>query len=291
MTLQPVVTTLLKIIFAILNFLPLLINGLIILILGYLICVFIRWIVRFILRHIGFDQLIERVGITDAMGKLGVRIPLSTIIAQLIFFFLLLSFFSAAMSLIGFAAVADLLQSVLRFIPKVISAAIIVIFGSMLASFLGNTVTSLASNVNIAYDRALGKIIEYALVAFIIVLAISTLGVDTTILTTVLALIVASAGIAIALTFAFGARESARNVIAGFYVRQHFQPGQQVTYDTYSGTVRSTTGAYTVVEVTGETGEQNTIALPNALLLRRAVLSQGSALDTKPKTDEDETSS
>jgi hypothetical protein len=291
MTFQPVVTTLLKIITAILNFLPMLVNGLIILILGYLICVIIRWIVRFILRHIGFDQLIERAGITAAIGKLGIRTPLSTIIAQLIFFFLLLSFFSAAMSLIGFVEIAILLQSVLRFIPKFISAAIIVIFGSMLASFLGNTVTTLAGNVNIAYDRALGKIIEYSLLAFIIVLAISILGVDTTILTTVLALIVASAGIAIALTFAFGARESARNVIAGFYVRQHFQPGQQITFDTYSGTVRSTIGAYTILEVSAESGEQNTIALPNSLLIRRAVVSQGSSPDTKPKTVEDEPSS
>lgn len=159
-----------------------------------------------------------------------------------------------------------------------------IFFGSMLADFLGTAVTTLAGNVNIAYGRALGKIIEYALVAFVIVLAISTLGVDTTILTAVLALIVASAGIAIALTFAFGARESARNVIAGFYVRQHFQPGQQLTFDTYSGTVQSTKGAYTVLEVTAETGEPHTIALPNALLLQRAVLSQESPPDTLPSS-------
>jgi Conserved TM helix/Mechanosensitive ion channel len=290
MTFQPVVTTLTKIISAVLDFLPMFVNGIIILILGYLICVILRWIVRFILRHIGFDQLVDRAGITAAIGRLGVRTPLSTIIAQLIFFFLLLSFITAAMNLIGFVAIAELLQSVLRFIPKAISAAIIIIFGTMLASFVGNAVTTLARNVNIAYDRALGKISEYAIVAFVIVLAISTLGVDTTILTAVLSLIVASAGIAIALTFAFGARESARNVIAGFYVRQHFQPGQQLTFDTYSGAVRSTTGAYTLLEVTAETGEHNTIALPNALLLQRAVLSRELPPDTKPQTGE-ETSS
>jgi Conserved TM helix/Mechanosensitive ion channel len=290
MTFQPVVTTLIKIISAILNFLPMLVNGIIILILGYLICVIIRWIVRFILRHIGFDQLVERAGITAAIERLGVRTPLSTIIAQVIFFFLLLSFVTAAMNLIGFVAISELLQNVLRFIPKAISAAIIIIFGTMLASFVGNAVTTLAGNVNIAYDRALGNIIEYAIVAFVIVLAISTLGVDTTILTAVLSLIVASAGIAIALTFAFGARESARNVIAGFYVRQQFQPGQQLTFDTYSGTVRSTTGAYTLLEVTAETGEQHTIALPNALLLRQAVLSRELPPDTQPQNEE-ETSS
>ncbi len=171
----------------------------------------------------------------------------------------------------GLTAIADLAQSVLHFIPKAISAAVIVILGAMLARFLGSMVTSLARNVNITNSRALGKIIEYALVAFVIVLAISTLGVDTTILTTALTLVVASAGIAIALTFAFGARESALNVIAGFYVRQHFQPGQSLMFGTYDGIIRSTSGAYTILVVTGDTGEQSTVALPNALLLRRAV--------------------
>ncbi|HAG97652.1 MAG TPA: hypothetical protein DCL75_02005, partial [Ktedonobacter sp.] len=95
----------------------------------------------------------------------------------------------------------------------------------MLARFLGNTIAAVAANVNITY----GKIIEFAIVAFVVVLAVSTLGVDTTILTTSLTIIIASAGLAIALTFAFGSRESARNVIAGFYVRQNFQPGQRLT--------------------------------------------------------------
>ena len=127
-------------------------------------------------------------------------------------------------------------------------------------------------------------------VARSIVLAISILGVDTTILTAVLTLIVASAGIAKALTFAFGARESPCNVIAGFCVRQHFQPGQQLTFDTYRGTVGSTTGAYTVLEVTAETGEQHTIALRNALLLRRAVLSQELPPATTPQPEEEASS-
>ncbi len=87
MTFQPVVSTLFKILTDILDFLPMFVNGLLVLILGYLICVVIRWIVRFILRHIGFDQLVQRAGITTALESLGMRLPLSTVIAQLVFFF------------------------------------------------------------------------------------------------------------------------------------------------------------------------------------------------------------
>ena len=286
MTFQPVVSALVKIITDILNFIPMLVNGLIILILGYLISVVVRWIVRFVIRKSRLEQLTDRIGVTGVLRRLGIHIALSEIIAQIVFFFLLLSFVTSAVSLMGLTTIADLLQSVLRLVPRAISAAIIVIFGSMFAHFLGSTVTNVAESVNISYGRALGRIIEYAIVSFVIVLAISTVGVDTTILTTSLTLIVAAAGLAIALTFAFGSRDSARNVIAGFYVRQRFRPGQQLTFDSYSGTIRSTTGAYTVLEVIRNTGERSTVSLPNSLLLRRAIFSQESISEGNPPLPE-----
>lgn len=274
MSFQPVINALTKILFDIIDFIPSFVNGLIILIVGYLISRLARWLVRLILREIRFDHLAQRTGITNALETLGVRIPLSEVIAQVVFFFLLLSFAISAFGLMRLSAIADLLQSVLRFVPRAISAGIIIIFGSMLARFLGATITAVTENVNITYGRVLGKIIEYAVLAFVIVLAISTLGVDTTILTSSLTIIIASTGLAIALTFALGAREAARNVIAGHYVRQNFQPGQQLTLGDYSGRVRSTSGTYTVLETGEEGGQQNTISLPNTFLLQNAVQGQ-----------------
>lgn len=274
MSFQPVIDSLTKIFFAILNFIPSFVNGLIILIIGYLISALIRWIVRFVLQRIRLQDLADRVGISSSMSSLGIRTPLPEIVAQIVFFFLLLSFATSAMRLMALAAIADLLDSILRFIPKAISSAILIILGSMLARFLGNTITAVAETVNISYSRALGRIIEYTIVAFVIVLAVSTLGVDTTILTTSLTIIIASAGLAIALTFSLGSRESARNVIAGFYVRQTFRPGQRLTLGEYSGTVRSTSGAYTVLDTVNEAGERRTIALPNLMLLQSAITGQ-----------------
>ncbi len=271
MSFQPVLDSLYKIYTDIINFIPRFINGLIILIVGYVICVLIRWILRFIFRQIRLEQLMDRAGIANALRSLGIRAPLTEILVQVVFFFLILSFAIQAVELMGLTAVATLLQNVLTFVPRAISAALLLIFGSMLGRFLGDTVATLAEDVNITYSKALGKIIEYAIVAFVVVLAIATLGVDTTILTSSFTIIVAAAGLAIALTFAFGSRESARNVIAGYYVRQQFQPGQLLSVDTYTGRLLSVSGAYTTLEIINEAGERSTISLPNATLLKRAV--------------------
>ncbi|HVB25763.1 MAG TPA: hypothetical protein VNG51_27750 [Ktedonobacteraceae bacterium] len=285
MNLQPVLNSLIQIGTQILDFIPHLINGLIILIVGYLISALIRWLLRFIFRRVRLDQLMDRVGVTNAMGGLGIHASISEILAQIVFFFLLLSFATSAFSLMGLTTVSNLLQSILQFIPKAISAAILVILGSMLARFLGDTITAVADNVNITYGKALGKIIEYAIVAFIIVLAVSTLGIDTTILTTSFTIIVAAAGLAIALTFAFGSRDSARNVIAGHYVRQNFRPGQRITLGGYSGTVRSTAGAYTVLDMNNVNGENSTISLPNTMLIENVVMGQEGNVSAQPASE------
>ncbi|HEX2911938.1 MAG TPA: hypothetical protein VH186_14110 [Chloroflexia bacterium] len=271
MNFQPVIDSLSKIVSDILDFIPRFINGLIILIVGYLVCLLVRAIARFILRRVHLDQLAERSGVTGAIQGLGIKAPLSEIFVQIIFFFLILSFATAAVRLMGLDAVAELLENVLRFVPKAISAALLLIFGSMLARFLGNTIAAVAESINITYSSALGKVIEYAVIAFTAILAISTLGVDTTILTSSFTILIASAGLAIALTFGLGSREAARNVIAGYYVRQNFRPGQQLSVGSYNGTIRATSGAYTIIETTDETGNASTVSVPNALLLQEAI--------------------
>ncbi len=286
MAFQPVLQALIQTITAILNFVPHLINGLIILIVGYLISAIIRLILRFIFRRTRLDQLFQRTGIETTLHSLGMRVSVSDIIVQVVFFFLLLSFSTSAVQLMGLTAVATLLQNILNFVPEAISAGLIVIFGSMIARFLGDAVISIAQSVNVTYSNALGKIIEYAIIAFVMVLAISTLGINTAILTTSLTIVIAAAGIAIALTFALGARDSARHVIAGYYVRQNFAPGQRLQLGERSGTIRSTSGAYTVLETVNELGDRSTISLPNALLLQSAVLSQ----DDEPGTSTPATS-
>ena len=53
---------------------------------------FLYRIVRFVLVRIRFDPLVERTGITGSMRGLGIKTPLSEILAQTIFVLLLLSF-------------------------------------------------------------------------------------------------------------------------------------------------------------------------------------------------------
>jgi small-conductance mechanosensitive channel len=279
MNFQPILDSLNKILTDILDFLPRFINGLIIFIIGYFLCVLIRALMRFIFRRTNLERLLERGGVSSAIKSLGVKAPLTEIIASIVFYFLFLSFATSAVRLMGIVAVAELLENILRFVPRAISSAILLVLGTLIARFLGNTIASIMTNIGITYGRAIGRIIEYAVVIFAAVLSISTLGVDTSILTSSLTIVVASVGLAIALTFGLGSREAATNVIAGYYVRQNFQIGQTLTFDNYTGIIRSISSAYTVLETTADDGTVTITAIPNVRLLQNTVQNR----ETAPK--------
>lgn len=73
-----------------------------------------------------------------------------------------------------------------------------------------------------------------------------------------------------------GTRDAARNVIAGYYVRRRFRPGQHLI-------IADQSGAYTIVDLDSSEGEErHTLNLPNTYLLRDAITSSESPPSDHP---------
>lgn len=266
------------------NFIPALINGLIVLAIGYAIAWIVRWLLATILRHIGFDPLVERTGITGSLRGIGIQTPLSTIIAQTVFLLLLLSFLITATELMGLTAVTQLLQSLLNFVPSMIAAAIIFLLGGIVASFAGNLVTTMARGGGLNYAARLGQVVRVLVSLFVVVLALGALKVDTALLVTAITIGIAAFGLALGLALGLGARGMVHHVLAGYYLRQRFPVGQQVATENAQGEVRGIGGVNTVLA----TQEGEALVVPNGLLLESLVRMPG--LSARPAPDADQPS-
>lgn len=266
MNFQIVIDALTRIVVDIINFIPNLINGLIIFIVGYLLARLARWIVGTILRRIRFDPLVERTGITGSLRGLGVQTPLSEIVAQTIFVLLLLSFLITATRLMGLEAVARLLEQLLNFLPNIIAALIIFLLGGIVAQFVGNLVRALAASGNLGYANRLGRIVQYLISLFVVILALSELGIDTGILVTAITIFIAAFGLAIGLALGLGARNVVQHILAGFYLRQRFRAGQPIGFEQIRGEVSSIGGVNTSI-----TTAEGNLVIPNQTLLESIV--------------------
>jgi small-conductance mechanosensitive channel len=279
MNFQVVIDSLTRIFTDIVNFIPNLVNGLIILLVGYLIAMLVRWIVGASLRRLHFDPLVERTGITGSLRGLGIKVPLSQIIAQTLYALLLLSFFITATRLMALEAVARLLEQLLGFLPNMIAALIIFLLGGVAAQFVGNLVSASAATAGINGAQRLGRIVQYLLSVFVVVLALGELGVDTAILVTTLTILIAAFGLAIGLALGLGARGVVAHILAGYYIRQRFGVGQPIAIAEVSGAVSSVGGVNTVV-----TTAAGDIVIPNTQLIESLVHAPRAAADSAPPT-------
>lgn len=264
MDFQVVIDALRQIIIDIINFIPNLVNGLIILLVGYLIARLVRGIVGVVLRRVRFDPMVERTGITGSLRGLGVQTPLSEIVAQTLFALLLLSFLITATRLMRLEAVAQLLEQLLLFLPNIIAALIIFLLGGIVAQFVGNLVRTIASGMS--YGARLGRIVQYLISLFVVVLALDQLGVDTGILVTAITIMIAAFGLALSLALGFGARDVVQHILASYYLRQRLAVGQPIALDQIRGEISNIGSVNTLIRT-----KAGNVVVPNRTLLEALI--------------------
>jgi len=261
-----VIDALTKVLTDIIDFIPRLINGLIILVIGYLIAWLARGLLGFVLRHAKFDPLVERTGITGTLRGLGVRTPLSQIVVQTVFVLLLLSFLITSTRLMGLEAVARVLEQVLTFLPNLIAALVVFLLGGIVAKFVGDVVTRVSTEANLGYAGRVGRLVQYLISLFVVVIALGVLGLDTAILVTALTIGIAAFGLALGLALGLGARNTVQHILAGYYTRQRFAVGRSIVFNQARGEITSIGSVNTVVAtVDGD------LVIPNALLIESVV--------------------
>jgi small-conductance mechanosensitive channel len=250
----------------IINYIPRLINGLLVLLVGYLVAWLVSRIVGWLLARARIDRGAERVGLSQVLASLGVRVPLSRVIPQIVFVFMLISFLVTSTRLLGLEPVARLLDELILFFPNLLAAVIVFLLGYMFARFLGDLVGSAATNAGLIYGPRLGRIARYGITIFATVLALAALGVNTDLLISIVTILVAAFGLALGLALGLGARSYVHHILAGYYMRQRLPIGQPVEFGEVRGEIGGIGSVNTLVGTT--TGS---VLIPNGTLVESIV--------------------
>ncbi len=246
---------------------PNLLGALVLLVLGWAIGRLAQFSVAGLLRRLGVDTLAERAGAGEALAKVGWSTSVSHILARLIYWLILLVFLLAAVESLGLPGVTGTLGGLVSYLPHVLAAAVIFLIGSLIARVVGEAVGALAVQSGMTTGPVLGQGIRYVLIIFAAILAMEQLGVETTLLVTASIAVIAASALALALAFGLGNRELARNIMAGFHVREEFKPGQQLTVGDHRGRLISIGPVKSVLETDG-----GQVSLPNAAFIDEAVV-------------------
>ena len=197
--------------------LPALLGSLIILFAGYLLAKVLEKLIERGLRRIHFNQLLERGGVTRAVERSGTHLNPTRVIANLVFWLVMLVIIVLAANALGLNSLADVVSTLVGYIPSVIAAIVIILVGIVLGGFVGGLIAASAGGIH--GGRALARIGRGGVILLAIFMALQELGVATDIVTTAFALLFGAIALALALSFGLGNRELAGEITRDWYER------------------------------------------------------------------------
>lgn len=194
-------------------FMPRLLIALGVLVVGWLFAKAFRFSVVKTLRLLNFNVLTERAGVDAFLQQGGTEKDTTDVVGWIAYAVALLVSLIIAFNSLGLTQVTDLLSKLLLFVPKVLVALLIAVFGSYFARFVGTTVQAYCRAAAISDGELLGNLVRYAILTFVLLLAIDHLDISGGLIQQTFLILLAGFVFAAALAFGLGARDHAKAML------------------------------------------------------------------------------
>lgn len=242
---------------------PRVVGTVVILLLALVVVKIIERTLRTVLTRIKLGAVMERLGLDDTLKRVGIAQPLDQLLPRIVYVLLLVLIARTVADSLGVGPVSDAIGAFFAYLPNVVSAVVILLFGTVVANLAGQMVSRAARESGIDFASSLGSLVS-ALIIFVLgIMAVAQLRIDTEIVRLVIACALGGVALAFGLSFGLGTREITRNIIAGFYARKIFTVGKELEIRGERGVLRSITPTQTLLVQPDDT----VVAVSNASFL------------------------
>lgn len=195
------------------NFLPNLIGAIIIIVVGWIVGMLVAVLIDRFFRIIGLQTLFEKAKVEDVLKKGNINQDTTALLASVGKWIIYLVAFIAAASTLKLPDVANFLNSILGYLPKVVAGGAILLIGLVLAHFLSNVAKGSLKAAGFAFADSVSVIVRYAIIIFALLATLAQLGIAGTMINTLFIGLVAFLAIAGGLAFGLGGQEGAKDLI------------------------------------------------------------------------------
>jgi hypothetical protein len=202
------------------DLLPRLVLALLVLIAGWLIAKAVRYAAVRGLRAVNFHVVTERSGLDGFLRDGGVRADTTELLAALLYWLVILAALVMGFNMLGLTYITDLLGRVVLFVPRVMVALLILVFGAYFGRFVGGAIAAYCRHVHIQDADLLGRLAQYAIVTFVVLIALDQLNIGGDIVRQSFLIILAGLVFALALAFGLGGKEWAAEMLERWWPRR-----------------------------------------------------------------------
>jgi hypothetical protein len=175
------------------------------------------WLIKFlvlrILRAFRFDALCERLRFTPALVRAGIKQPASQLVGRLAFWVIFLLFAFMGVDALDLEATTNLLAVLIAFLPHVVAAGVLLLFGLLLANFFAEAALIAAVNAQIQEARLIASGVRWGILIFTTAMVLTQLGIAKEIVVAAFSIIFGGIVFALSIAIGLGARNIVRQAL------------------------------------------------------------------------------
>lgn len=235
-----------------------------------IVLVGIGWVVSWIFKKItlkmvaGLDQIFLKKVEQQGLTQVYVKHRYGPFFAEAVFWTLFLFFLLLGIQVLQIEFLSLFLQNSLNNLPR-LAIGIVIVFTSFFAgSVASQIVTKAFWAMEVEQANLLGKAVKVVVVFMGILLGIDQIGLDISILNTIVNIFIAAVLGGIALAFGVGAKTYVENIISAVQIRRIYQNGDVIKIDNVEGKIIEMTP--TMVNLQSAEGQ---ISMPAKLFLEK----------------------
>lgn len=195
------------------SFIPSLLGAIVIIIIGLIVAWALRIVIEKVVTALKVDALLKRMGVTDIIKKAGFKLHVGELLGWIVKWFILTIALIAAADVMGWTQITEFLNRVVLYIPNAFIAAVILLVGVVLGSFVYDIVMTAVKAAKMGSAQMLAAISKWAIFIFAFIAAMEQLGIAPTLLQTLTTGLIGMLALAGGLSFGLGGQEHAKKFL------------------------------------------------------------------------------
>lgn len=195
------------------NFFPRLLAVIVILFFGWICAKAVCIGVKRVLELVQFDKFADKSGLEAFLKHGDMDLTLSSIISRVVYWLVILLFVITGTNMLGLSEVAQMLNQLANYLPKIIVAILVMIFGTLLARFVNRLIFAWLHSIKFDGALTVSTSAEYAIQILALFIALEQLDIGTQILTALFIILFGAIFLALAIAFGLGGKDWAAKII------------------------------------------------------------------------------
>jgi hypothetical protein len=198
-------------------FLPLFLSAILVFAVGLLVANWLGALVSKGLRVIRFPGLTQNSGLDRFLKKAGFEQDSAGLLAGAVKWLVVLVFFMTATNVLGLTAISAVINSLISFVPRVVSAILIIAVGAFLANVVEGMVRGTLSTVDHAQAKSLSRFARWIVMVVAIMAGVNELKIAETLVQTFFQGLTWTFTLAVGLAFGLGSKDLVAKMLAEWH--------------------------------------------------------------------------